>query len=85
MSDTVFKGDHGCAWKDVVSLVMHASAALCNGYCKNGLHVLPFAESLGEPMWGTSNPPSTTLGMCASLVCMYGVFTYWRRAKAGIS
>ena len=36
-------------------------------------------------MWGTSNPPSTTLGMCASLVCMYGVFTYWRRANTVIS
>ena len=36
-------------------------------------------------MWGTSNPPSTTLGLCAGLVCMYGVFTYWRRANTVIS
>ena len=32
MSDTVFIGDHGYAWKDNVSLVMHASAAQCNGF-----------------------------------------------------
>ena len=36
-------------------------------------------------MSGTSPSPSTTLGLVAGLVCMYGVFTYWRRAKAGIS
>ena len=36
-------------------------------------------------MWGTLHPPSTTLGLVAGLVCMYGVFTYWRRANTVIS